>query len=129
VGVFKNWLTVLLWCGLIFVGSSLPSAQVSSNWLIDFVAHKLVHLIEYGVLFVLLHRALRVSYPKISTLRVVGLSLILTVVYGLLDEYHQTFLPGRQGRWRDVMVDGVGGLTGWWYLRLRVDRRKGDAPA
>ncbi|MCG2686475.1 VanZ family protein [Candidatus Parcubacteria bacterium] len=121
---FKRWFSVVLWCGLIFIGSSLPSAQVSSNWLVDFVAHKLIHLVEYGVLFVLLHRALRISCPKISVLGLLGLSLGLAVAYGVLDEYHQTFLPGRQGRWQDVVVDGIGALGAAVVGYFRTSRKR-----
>ncbi|HHH41229.1 MAG TPA: VanZ family protein, partial [Chloroflexi bacterium] len=38
------------------------------------------------------------------------LSLALALLYAASDEYHQTFVPGRNGQWPDVVVDGIGGV-------------------
>ncbi|MBS3783599.1 MAG: VanZ family protein, partial [Anaerolineae bacterium] len=42
----------------------------------------------------------------------------MALLYALSDEYHQTFVPGRQGSLVDVAVDGVGVsvvmLLDWW---------------
>jgi len=53
------------------------------------------------------------------------LSAGLAVAYALSDEYHQTFVPGRNGNLFDVMIDGVGAcaamLLHWWLARRRAE--------
>ncbi|MCP4425990.1 MAG: VanZ family protein, partial [Chloroflexi bacterium] len=38
-------------------------------------------------------------------------AFIITVLYAVSDEFHQTFVPGRGGRLPDVLIDALGGLT------------------
>ncbi len=37
-------------------------------------------------------------------------AVLMTVAVASLDEFHQTFLPGRTGTWRDVVLDGIGAI-------------------
>ncbi len=97
----RRW-PLIIWCTLIFLGSSLPSARVSENGLVDFLAHKIIHLIEYAVLGILARRAFG-SWLK---------ALAFCVLYGVSDEFHQLFVPGRQGKVRDVVVDALGSTLG-----------------
>jgi len=39
------------------------------------------------------------------------LGLLLVVIYGLLDEFHQSFVPSRTASIYDSMIDIAGGLT------------------
>ena len=99
---------------LIFAFSSIPG--LSSGLECDFVLRKAAHLAEYGVLFLLLRRALRGSFgARPSCSWIAG---VLTVLYAMSDEYHQTFVPGRSGRWQDVGVDAAGAASaGLWAGR------------
>jgi hypothetical protein len=74
----------------------------------DFFLKKLAHFLEYGLLALLLLRAVRGLRP--ITWRLIAWTLILTVLYAATDEYHQTFVPGREGRWQDVIIDASGAL-------------------
>ena len=51
----------------------------------------------------------------------------LGVLHGGLDEYHQSFVPGRSASAMDVLVDSVGVTLGlafaWYAVRIVVDRR------
>jgi VanZ family protein len=51
----------------------------------------------------------------------VGLALGITLLYAISDEYHQTFVPGRNGTAVDVTVDMVGALLAA-LIRWRVNR-------
>ncbi|WP_442878098.1 VanZ family protein [Cetobacterium sp.] len=42
----------------------------------------------------------------------------MIIVYAVLDEYHQSFIPGREAYLRDVMIDTVGGSTGIIFTKL-----------
>ena len=35
-----------------------------------------------------------------------------TFLYACSDEFHQLFIPGRSGEFRDVMIDSTGGIIG-----------------
>lgn len=109
----------LLWMTLIFVGSSLPSARVSDDQLVDLIAHKSVHLFEYSVLAILLRRATGAWL----------LSLLIAGFFSFSDEYHQTFVPGRNGRWQDSMVDIFGALLGGLLFTLTVKLRNEEHQA
>ena len=100
----------LLWMTLIFIGSSLPSARVSDDQLVDLIAHKSVHLLEYSILAILLRRA---TGSWLSAILIAG-------VFSFSDEYHQTFVPGRNGRWQDSMVDIFGAILGWFCLTIKA---------
>ena len=106
----RKWLPVIFWCFLIFLGSSIPSVQVSGKPLVNIIVHKSAHLFEYAVLGILVFRATK-SY---------WWAFVFCTFYGLTDEAHQLLVPGRSGRLRDVFVDIIGCSLGlfivWKYL-------------
>ncbi len=90
-----RWGPVVLWSLLIFIGSAMPGASVSQSELVDYLIHKSVHLFEYAMLAVLTYRAshswlLAFSYPAL---------------FAASDEFHQLFVPGRNGRLEDWLLD------------------------
>ncbi|MDP3724752.1 MAG: VanZ family protein [bacterium] len=104
---FTRWLPVFVWGGVIFTLSSLPSLTVSEVKWWDFFLHKTAHVIEYAILFLLLHRATK--HPWIS--------LGIVMLYGISDEFHQSFVFGRESRYvRDVFFDTLGGILAWIFL-------------
>jgi hypothetical protein len=44
------------------------------------------------------------------------LAFVLTVLYAVSDEYHQTFVPGRNGTPADALIDAAGAGLGLWLL-------------
>jgi VanZ family protein len=129
------WLPPLAWMGLIYGLSSqsmLPELPDTVAWYeaVDTALHKCAHMVAYGVLAWLYLRVLGLHFDPSATLRVV--SIVAAMVYGLTDEYHQTFVPGREGRLSDVGVDTVGACAAMvvdrWVTRRRL-RRKGVPPA
>jgi VanZ family protein len=44
-------------------------------------------------------------------------AILLTILYAVSDEYHQTFVPGRNGQLADVLIDSLGGLIALFSLR------------
>ena len=117
------WGPVLAWAGLIFFLSSLP--DLSSGLEHDLLFRKVAHMVEYDVLAALLWRALGRSRPfSIAALFV--LSFSLSVLYAASDEWHQSFVPGRQATVYDVMSDAAGaalGLLVFWFLARWRSRR------
>ncbi len=101
----------------------LNSPMVLSD-LLSFLIRKAAHM---GVFFVL--TGLLVFALKGCTRRVgvqAGVSVGLCAALAALDEFHQTFVPGRSGLPRDVLIDLCGGgafLLCWWVLRKIQARR------
>jgi len=115
----KFWIPVLVWMLLIFIGSSTTGASVSENRTVDFAAHKLVHLFEYSVLFILIQRAVKKSFSSILRLPSSILAFLLTIGYAITDEIHQFFVPGRDARLTDILIDAGAALLGWFAVRRR----------
>jgi VanZ family protein len=102
----SRWLPVLVWAGVIFAFSSIPSLSTHlGTW--DYVLRKLAHMTEYAILAVLLRRATGQA----------GWAFALTVAYAASDELHQTFVRGRHGSPIDVGIDAAGALIGLAVVR------------
>ncbi len=118
----RYWLPSLVWMGLIFILSAQPDLPHAPGPWLDVLLKKAGHATVYGVLSWLYWRALRQRFFASATLRVVSIGLAVT--YALSDEYHQTFVLGRNGNLLDVAVDGVGAcsamLLDWWLERRRA---------
>ena len=106
------WLPVIIWAGLIFGLSSVPDLKsgLVSNY--DLVIRTFAHFAEFAVLAILFSR---IGYLEEKSKRY-GLIFIISVVaaalYAVSDEYHQSFIEGRQAAAVDVLIDSVGAFIG-----------------
>jgi VanZ family protein len=104
--------------------SNLPGAP--SPWL-EMLLKKGGHATVYGVLAWLYWRALDHHLGDRCTPWTIHVaSFLLALLYGASDEYHQTFVPGRNGNLFDVGIDGLGaaittGLNHWRQQRHSPD--------
>ena len=103
-GPLRLWSPVVLWCALIFFLSSVP--DLNSGFAFDYPLRKAAHMLEYGILFGLTRRALLGSFG--ASRNRAWAAAAFCVFYAMTDEYHQTLVPGRAGRWSDVGIDSVG---------------------
>lgn len=114
------WLPVLLWMGLILVISGQPNLPCHSNNTVDLITKKAGHVTEYGVLAFLLWRAISKERGSPAPLSFGG-AFIFSLFYAALDEFHQTFVSGREGNLTDVGLDALGVLLAlcliWWFSR------------
>ncbi len=109
------WLPLLAWMGIIFWFSSQPQPfEMPESWQQELVG-KAGHMIGYAGLSLLWWRALA-AHRSTSERRVLALAFLLTVLYAVSDEYHQTFVPGRSGSLMDVLIDAAGAGIGLWLL-------------
>ncbi|HTU62111.1 MAG TPA: VanZ family protein [Polyangiales bacterium] len=111
----------LLYMLLIWALSSFPIQ-------VDFsrvpLRDKGVHFIEYGTLSVLLTHAIRTTAPQRHPLAVWATAVLITLVWGAIDEIHQAFVPGRFSDVGDLIADGCGAVVGSLvYLLIRRGRR------
>ena len=91
-----RWLPVFLWAAVIFFFSSLPQIKISEFFIWDFIAKKIAHISEYAILFALFFRATKGRLP---------ISFLLTMLYAVSDEFHQSFVLGRTATYFDLGFD------------------------
>lgn len=122
---------------IVTIGNELLDKEME-EWQIEDYAHeiehpirKLAHMTEYFLL------AVFVSFP-LYIYGVRGLPLILASVlfcaaFAAGDEYHQSFVAGREPSVKDVMIDSAGALLGTLcyffsarYLSDQINTRKRD---
>lgn len=129
----QRWIPVVLWCIVIFCFSEFPlfTGENTKRMLeavlsylpfgtdgddtsspLNFIIRKLAHLTEFGILAVLVWRALE---PK--RMAYVG-AWIFATVYAMTDEWHQSFKPERTASVRDVLIDSCGALIALLCIRL-----------
>lgn len=77
---------------------------------IDFPVRKCAHASEYAVLGVLI-LGTAYSFSEDQKKKTVLLSWGLATLYAATDEFHQLFVPGRAGRFTDVLIDSSGALV------------------
>ena len=106
-------LLAALWGYLIFYLSNTPDLASSLPRQYDFVLRKLAHIFVFAVLTYLVAASLD-SQKRHYLLFVI----IAALVYALVDEVHQSFIQGRVGSGRDILVDSVGVYLGIWFYKV-----------
>ncbi len=121
------WLPVLLWMGVIFTFSSFQAVQAAEVHWVDFVIKKSAHVVEYAILWGLTFRAL-LNTSHLGKTKAGLVSLLMVVIYATTDEYHQTWIPSRTGRARDVLIDTTGASLAFvWFNRGWIAKLKRKA--
>ena len=96
-----------------------PSTSPETLAVVNIITRKIAHFTEYAILGFLAARAFRTSpHPAINR-RWFLICVALVVVYALLDEYHQSFVPSRTASIFDSLIDMSGGLTALIFIRSR----------
>jgi VanZ family protein len=138
----SRYLPLIGWMGFISLASSASfSASNTSSilgpllkWLfpsspewvvfIHFLVRKLAHFLEYAILGLLAARAFRGSPRETVRFHWFAISACLIIIYALLDEYRQSFVPSRTGSIFDSFIDISGGVAALLVVRWR--RRKAN---
>jgi VanZ family protein len=113
------WGPAAAWVALTFVVSHQPVVVIPWG-APDYMAHA----INYGVLAVLLIWALAGGEWQAMTLPIMVSAVALATVLGILDEFHQSFIPGREPSVRDVIADAVGACAGACVAAIAVAFRR-----
>ena len=145
--LWRAWLPALVWLGLIvFESTSTLSAENTSRILypllhylfgVDpvhfqtwhFLLRKTGHVLGYGILSLLLFRAWRATIGVSGNARWsviwTSIAIVMTALVAGLDEWHQSFLPSRTGRARDVVLDTAAAVAAQILLYLYVRGSRG----
>jgi VanZ family protein len=103
--VAARWALVLAWMAVVFFASSISDLGRAKR-VPDWISHP----VEYGAGAVLVCRALEGGRRRPLTLSTALTATLLTTAYGVTDEYHQSFVPGRTADPADVAKD-LGGAA------------------
>jgi VanZ family protein len=105
----RYWLPLLAYCLLIFIqSSSSEPVELPGIPQID----KLLHAGGYSLLGILFYRAYRSRWPDASGWAMANVSLLSGSFYGMTDEIHQYFVPGRSADPWDWLADTIGVMLG-----------------
>lgn len=102
--IYATSMSVVTQAQLAGAVSSSSKGAVSSDefrafWLsIWWIVVKGWHVVEFAILFLLLRRAIPKNY----------VAMLIAAVLALADELHQVSVPGRGGRFSDVLIDWMG---------------------
>ena len=102
------WFPPVALMSLIFYYSSKQNISVSESTTIDFLVFKSIHIAEYAVLTFLFFRAYALTFTKWQSRKVILFAAVSALLYGIVDEVHQTFVPTRTGQLSDVFIDLIG---------------------
>jgi VanZ family protein len=97
-------LPALLYMALIFRASSGPITNPTLQRVPDYILHTLGYVPLYALLFWALNEGLAPRAGRGGYL----LPLLLTMLYGASDEFHQSFVPGRDCSVYDWLADTAG---------------------
>jgi VanZ family protein len=140
--VLKAWIAAILWLIVIAIESSALLSSTNTSRILypllhyifgldiirfetwHFYIRKSGHVVGYAILSILLFRAWRATLPAMSdakwTPRWANIAILGTALVASLDEWHQSFIPSRTGRWQDVVLDTCAGIAAqiliffWW---------------
>jgi VanZ family protein len=110
-------LPLIAWCVFVYTASSIPSKNIPA---LGMYFDKVIHFGVYGTLCWLAHVAFH--FQRNSSLKNYSLlaAIVFTVIFGMSDEFHQLFTPGRSADILDLAADTFGGLVySAIYLRFR----------
>lgn len=77
---------------------------------LNYPLRKCVHATVYCVLAILLFAFFKML--GFSNKKIILLTISLCFIYSLTDEYHQTFVSNRTGRFSDCLIDTSGAIIG-----------------
>ena len=145
----ERWGPALLWMFVIYKASADSQSVAHSSriieplvrWLMPNVtpdqlatvhlwARKAAHMSEYAFLSLLFLRALCENREQLRKGAVTA--WIMSTAFAATDEFHQLWIPGRDGNPRDVLIDSTGAalaLFAWVSISRALASKKPDAPA
>jgi len=98
-----------------------PSASLHTLRLLHIGIRKAAHITEFGIFSIAVFHGVRGERygwrPEWALI-----TLLIALSYAGVDEWHQSFVPMRDARFRDVLIDSTGALLAqlfvWAYAKL-----------
>ena len=131
--LLKAWIAAILWLIIIAIESTNLASSANTSRILYPLLHYLFgldlprfeywhffirkggHVVGYAILSILAFRAWRETFPArgnpLWTVRWSAIAILMTAFVASLDEWHQSFIPSRTGRWQDVVLDTCAGIA------------------
>jgi VanZ family protein len=110
----------MVYAGLIFLLSSFSHFPEEVPLFIGY--DKLAHFIEYYIFGILICRWLLNKKNLLVRKHALFMTLLIGICYGVSDEWHQSFIPGRCATIWDVLFDAVGIVAAVFKYRITGKR-------
>jgi hypothetical protein len=120
---YEKYVSLILWLAAIYYLSSKSLNIFVATDIWEFIIRKIAHMFEFAVLTYLIFRILSQTERRHVYWNLFW-SFAFTVMCAISDEYHQSFIAGRTGTYRDVIIDSVGGLVALWLIYLHWWHKK-----
>ncbi len=106
---FKYQFPAIAWAIVIYTLSSIPGTRLPKWTFLHF--DKVIHGGFFFILGLFVYRFLepKIHSPLFNWKRAL-VSFVIVVGYGILDEFHQSFVPGRTMDVLDATADSIGGI-------------------
>ena len=78
---------------------------------------KAIHFLIYAILAFLFYRSFKKSGVRKYILI---LSFVFATIYGISDEFHQSYVPGRVASIGDIFADSFGALVGTYLAKIKI---------
>lgn len=134
--ILYYWAPAIVWAAVVLAASNEQFSAVNTEtWLqiavhsvrgvaldeqtlevANFVIRKLGHLTEYGIFGLLAFRGIRRDRSG-SSWQWAAAAVAMSAALAAIDEFHQTFVPGRTGVVTDVLIDACGATIGQLLAR------------
>ncbi len=118
--LLPGWVPAIAWAGLIFAFSAQPDLRFTPDEGLDFLIRKTGHMAVFGVLALLLWRAVATTT---AWRRPWAWASAIAVLYAVTDELHQGMVTGRHTSAVDVGVDAAGALIAVAVVGFAIVRR------
>jgi VanZ family protein len=138
-----RWFPVAAWFAFISFLSSIPGGTISAipSMFLNFInfpgnpfskipldfylfwGHRIAHFVEYSVLGGLVFRAYSKERTRVTVMTMVLLSGFI-FLSGALDEWHQSFTPGRTPALIDAIFDTICGTFGMLVYKMLVFNKR-----
>ncbi|MFS1513322.1 VanZ family protein [Chengkuizengella sp. SCS-71B] len=120
-GLFLRWVPALIWMTIIFLLSHQQGDELHSflplfqKWFPGMISFNWGHIVAYFILSWVLLLGLGKNYNTfIGKVFVVSLCLL----YGITDEIHQSYIPGRTPEILDLRNDTFGAALGMVFISI-----------
>jgi glycopeptide antibiotics resistance protein len=106
-----HWIPFIIYAGLIFYLSSLSYIGVGDQILVQDSENLVLHVIEFFPLGFFAAQGVSKT-ARFLSLKLKFSAILIGSFYGLSDEIHQFFVPGRTSSFYDVGADASGVILG-----------------
>ena len=106
--ILSAYLPPIIWAALIFFLSAQNKLPSAPRPILDLILKQGAHVGVYAILHFLMWRAIKITSDQPSQMKLKFIPLITVFLYALTDEFHQSFIPGREATWVDIGLDSIG---------------------